>query len=196
MDLGQGAPGAAHGVETLALELGCDRFQGLIDTGLDAVGVEPLAVGQGERPQRQGQTVLDAVSVQPGQLKTGAAHVGRDAVSQGSAGQYAHGRIFGLFLTRQDADLEAGLSGDPFTELRPVQGFAHGGGGGDQGRVRPHAFQNGGETAQRRHRHDHALGRQLAGRRQVPAQAGQNLLIINGPDRAAFQPVQDQANRV
>ena len=94
------------------------------------------------------------------------------------------------------AKMEASFGGDPLTELRPVQGFAHGGGGGDQGRVRPHAFQHGGETAQRRHSHDHALGRQFACRRQVAAQAGQNLLIIDGPDRAAFQPVQDQANRV
>lgn len=115
---------------------------------------------------------------------------------QGRAGQNPHGGVLGLFLTRQDADVQPGLGGDALTELGAVLGLAHGGGGGDQGRVGPHALQHGGEAAQGCHGHDHALGRQAAGGRQVAAQARQHLFVEYGPDGAAFQPIEDQTDRV
>ena len=201
MDLGQGAPGAADGVEAVGLELGRDGFQPLVDAGLDPVGVESLALGQGEGAQRQGQPLFDAArrarrAVQTSQLQTGAAHVGRDALRVGCAGQHPHGGVFRLFLAGQDTDLQARLGGDALAELRAVPGFAHGRGGGDQGGVGANPLQHGGETAQGRHGHDHPLGRQLAGGRQVAAQTGQDLFVEHGPDRPTFQPVENQTDRV
>lgn len=76
LHLGQSAPGAADGVEALAPELIRDGLQHPVDAGLDTIGVEPLAVGQREGPQRQGQAMFNTVPVQPRQLQTGAAHVG------------------------------------------------------------------------------------------------------------------------
>ena len=42
----------------------------------------------------------------------------------------------------------------------------------------------------------HALARQSAGRGQVAAEAGEDLLVEHGPDRPPLQPVEDEADRV
>uniref|UniRef100_A0A0N4ZXP9 LigA n=1 Tax=Parastrongyloides trichosuri TaxID=131310 RepID=A0A0N4ZXP9_PARTI len=173
-----------------------DRLQPLGDAAAQAVGVEAPVVQQGEGPQRQGHALAARTVADPRQLQTGAAHVGGHAARAGVACQHAQRGIFRFFLAAEDADAQARLGGYALAEFGAVLGLTHGGGGGDQHLIRLDALDHGGEAAQRRHGHDHARLRQAPGGRQVATEAGQGLLVEDGPDRPAFQAVDDQAHRV
>ncbi len=82
--------------------------------------------------------------------------------------------------------MQSGFGRHPTAEIGAVHGLADGGRGGDEGIDGPHPFQHGSEAAQAHHGHLDAFGRQSTGRRQIASEAGENLFVEHGPNRAAF----------
>ena len=190
----QVAPGAADGVQSLRSKVGSDAAQFAPDRCTDPRRVERRL--EGERAQRQGDPRARLPVGDPDQLQAGAAQVADHALRVRRAGEDAQGGVAGLFApvrTRRRRPVSASTrrqKAGPSAASRTAAVAAAGHVGGRA------AFEQGAEAAQGHKRGRDALGRQPAGGRQVPAEAGQHLLVEDGPDRAAFQPVDDQADRV
>ena len=172
------------------------RLQSSGDGFAQSAGVELFRIGQGERPQRQGDAGGDVACGDPGQFQAGPAHVGGNAIGIGNAGEDSKGREMCLLRPGQHPDLQAGFAGDATAEVRPVGGLAHGRGGGDKCAGGTNPLDDGRKPLQRRQRCGNPVLGKSAGRRQIAAEAGQHLLVEHGPDGPALQAVQDQSNRV
>ena len=112
------------------------------------------------------------------------------------AGQYAGGGEIGLFFPGEHPQGQTKLGPDEFGEGGTILGLAHGCGcDGDDVVGRP-VLENGAEAAQGAHRHLNPFGGEASSVGHVTTEARQGLLVIDRPDGAAFQPVDDQADRV
>ena len=196
MDQGDVAPGTPHRVQA---DGGVGR-RGLGQARADGAAqrwrIDRSRRTQGERSERQGRPQARPPVGEAHQFQAGAAEVAHHAFRLRLAGDDAEGGVVGLFLAGEDADDQAGLGANPVHEHPAVPGLAHGGGGGAEHPGRTRAVQHGPEAAQRGHGRDDAFGGEPPGLGEMAAEPGQDLLVIDLPDGAAFQPVEHQAHGV
>ena len=190
VDTGQRPPGAADGMEIAAPagqpgRLGQRRVYGL-----------GRASGHSQRPQRQGDALAAALSVEVHQFQTAAAKITHHAGRAGKGGPDPGRRGLGFLAARQHPDLEAGSLGHLGHEGLAVGGLAYRRGGHHDGRLDGHAATERGEAANGNVGLGRGLGRQLAAGGQIAPQAAEHALVEDRQRRPGGSFEDHQAHRV
>jgi hypothetical protein len=198
VDLGESAPGAAHGIESAALHLlqPVKLFQLAVDDLLRGVEIAIGRFDQAQGTDRQGHLLRDLALVEQHQLKAAAAQVAHQAIGIGHAGEHAERGQLRFLLARDHAHGDAGGALDLLGEFLAVLGIAHGGGRQhlDVGDV--HRAGQRDEAADVGQRFLAALGIELAGALQPLAQARQRLFVEDRNQAARALVIDDEANGV
>ena len=118
-------------------------------------------------------------------------------VAFGSPASTPQRRIAGLLLAGEHPQVEAGAVLDPATEGGAVGGVAHRGRGDREHRRPAWPPRSGPGTASRRRwRPPRPSGDSRPVTARSRPRPRQNLLVVDGPDRPAFQPIENQTHRI
>ena len=156
----------------------------------------PPRGGQREGAERQGDAAPGPPPPSGISSRLRAAEVADHALRARRAGQHAERRVARLLLAGEHPQLQPGLRVDPAGRTprrrrrRAPRRWRR------RRCARLGGVEQGAEPAQGGQGGLDALGGQPAGARQVAAQPGQHLLVVDRPDRPPVQPVEHQAHGV